>query len=204
MDAFPVGRVVALRNLWSGTIVSARPATVVLDGPDSQMLYVSLDSAGMGPVGADGAALRLPVGEWSLRERRWDATHVLSLAWPGEPHAILLFWGAAWEPRCWYVNLQSPLRRTTVGFDYTDLLLDAVVAPDRSSWEWKDEDELAEAIRYGLIPAQDEARLRTEGEALVRGIQDREPPFDRDWWDWRPDPSWPAASLPPEWDRISA
>lgn len=192
-----------MRNVWNGTIVSARPATVVLDDPGSQMLYVPIDSAWMAPVRTDGTALRLPVGEWSLGERRWDATHVLSFAWPSEPHAVLLFWDADWEPLRWYVNLQSPLRRTLIGFDYTDLILDAVATPDRSGWDWKDEGELAEAIRRGLIPAEDETRLRTEGEAAIRRILDREPPFDRDWWDWRPDPAWPTAVLPRDWDRVS-
>jgi len=190
-----------MRNVWNATIVSARPANVVRDDPGSRMLYMPMDSAWMAPFRSDGIALRLPVGEWSLRERRWDA-HVLSFAWPGEPHAILLFWDESWRPRFWYVNLETPLLRTDVGFDYTDLLLDAVVAPDRSSWDWKDEDELAEAIHHGLIPAEDEDRLRAEGESAIRRIQGREPPFDRDWWTWRPNPSWPRPELPEGWGRV--
>jgi uncharacterized protein len=27
-----------------------------------------------------------------------------------------------------------------------------------------------------------------------------EPPFDRDWQDWRPDPRWPVPELPDGWD----
>jgi hypothetical protein len=27
-----------------------------------------------------------------------------------------------------------------------------------------------------------------------------EPPFDRDWKDWRPDPGWPFPQLPEGWD----
>ncbi len=203
MDAFPVGRAVALRNVWNGTIVSARGANVVRDDPATRMLYVPIDAPWMAPVRADGTPFRMPVGTWSLEERRWDSTHLLSFAWPGQPHAVLLFWDAGWQPLRWYVNLQTPLRPTPVGFDYADLVLDAVATPDRSSWEWKDEDELAEAIRHGLISAEDETRLRIDGEAAVRRILDREPPFDRDWWEWRPDPSWPAATLPRDWDRVS-
>jgi len=202
VEAFPVGRVVALRNLWNGTIVSARAANVVLDDPVTRMLYVPMDAAWMAPIRPDGTALRLPVGDWALRELRWDATHVLSFAWTDQPHAVLLFWDSSWQPQRWYVNLQTPLRRNPVGFDYTDLILDAVVQPDRSGWEWKDEAELAEAIRHGLIPSEDEAHLRAEGEAAVRRIQRREAPFDRDWWDWRPDPSWSVPELPEGWDRL--
>jgi hypothetical protein len=39
----------------------------------------------------------------------------------------------------WYVNFQRPMRRTAIGFDTFDLLLDLVIAPDLSRWDWKDE-----------------------------------------------------------------
>lgn len=200
MPSFATGSAIALRNVWEGRIVSARPVTVVHDDPTGTTLYVPLNVACMAPVRADGSSPRIPSGEWSLRARRWDA-HVLSFAWPGVPDGILLFWDPDWRPRHWYVNLQGPLRRTTVGFDYTDLILDVVMAPDRSAWEWKDEDELEQAIGEGLIPAADVPRLREGGERAVRRILDREPPFDRDWWDWRPDPSWPLPELPAGWDE---
>jgi hypothetical protein len=199
--SFAPGEGIALRNVWRGAIVSARPAIVVRDEPSATMLYVSPGIDWWGPTRADGSALRIPSGTWSLRERRWDDTHVLSFAWPGDPNAVLLFWDGDWRPRHWYVNLEEPLRRTAIGFDYRDLLLDAVVEPDRSAWAWKDEDELADAVREGLIPADDVARLRADGEALVRRIVDRDPPFDRDWWDWRPDPAWVHPELADGWDR---
>jgi hypothetical protein len=201
VTAFAVGRGVALRNVWNGRIVSARPVTVVLDDPGLHMLYVQIGAVWMAPAHPDGTPLRLPIGEWTLRQRRWDATHILSFAWPGDPHAVLLFWDEAWLPIHWYVNLQSPLRRTEVGFDYTDLILDATAPPDRSGWAWKDEEEFAEAIDRGAIALEDGPRLRAEGQRTVRRVLDREPPFDRDWWDWRPDPSWPRSVLPEGWDR---
>jgi hypothetical protein len=203
VSVFAPGRVVALRNVWEGRIVSARPATVVRDDPDSLMLYVPVDVAWVGPVASDGAPMRLPIGDWTLEERRWDGTHILSFARPGEPNAVLLFWDQTWRPLRWYVNLQSPLRRTVVGFDYTDFVLDAILPPDRSSWEWKDETELTEAIRLGAIAPGEEARLRDEGERTVHRIMRREPPFDRDWWDWRPDPSWAEPELPVGWDATA-
>jgi hypothetical protein len=198
---FATGHGIALRNVWRGAIVSARPAVVVRDEPSGTMLYVPPRVEWWSPTRADGSAVRIPSGTWSLRARRWDDTHVLSFAWPGEPHAVLLFWGADWRPRHWYVNLEDPLRRTVIGFDYRDLLLDAVLEPDRSRWEWKDEDELGDAVRDGLVSAGDAARLREEGEGLVRRIVDREPPFDREWWDWRPDPAWAHPTLTDGWDR---
>jgi hypothetical protein len=44
--------------------------------------------------------------------------------------------------------------------------------------------------------------MRADGERAVRRILDREPPFDRDWTTWRPDPSWPVPILPEGWDRV--
>jgi hypothetical protein len=199
--AFATGESIALRNVWHGRIVSARPATVVRDEPSATMLYVPLGVRWWSPTRTDGSVVRIPTGAWSLRARRWDETHVLSFSWPGEPHAVLLFWDAGWRPRHWYVNLEDPLRRTEIGFDYRDLLLDAVVEPDRSRWEWKDEDELADAVRDGLVGADDTGRLRDEGERLVRRIVGLDRPFDRDWWDWRPDPAWAFPVLADGWDR---
>jgi hypothetical protein len=53
-----------------------------------------------------------------------------------------------------------------------------------------------------VIPAEDEPRLRADGERAVRRVLDRAPPFDRDWTAWRPDPSWPVPVLPEGWDRV--
>ena len=57
-------------------------------------------------------------------------------------------------------------------------------------------------VRRGVIPAEDEPRMRADGERAVRRILDREPPFDLDWTTWRPDPTWPIPVLPDGWDRV--
>ena len=44
---------------------------------------------------------------------------------------IGLFWEDATDLfRGWYFNLQTPLRRSNVGFDLFDYFLDVVVRPD--------------------------------------------------------------------------
>jgi hypothetical protein len=56
---------------------------------------------------------------------------MLYLITPGAAHAIHLWWLAPdWRFGGWYVNLQEPIRRTTLGFDYMDQMLDIVVEPD--------------------------------------------------------------------------
>ena len=102
------------------------------------------------------------------------------------------------------MNLQTPLVRTSVGFDTVEHLLDVTIPPDRSSWSWKDEDELAEAIAHGLFTEEDAAWFRYWGERAVEHVLLREPPFDEDWSAWRPDPAWEEPSLPPDWDLVPA
>lgn len=200
MRRFEPGEAIALRDVWDGRVWSARPCTVVGDEPDRTTLFIPTGIAWFA-AGTDGRRLKVPRPGYELVEQRWDAAHVLSFAWPERWAAALLLVRPDWSAARWYVNLEEPLRRTTVGFDTLDLQLDALVGPD-GTWGWKDEDELAEAIERGVVAAGDEPRLRAEAERTVRQILDREPPFDRDWTGWRPDPDWPTPVLPDGWDRV--
>ena len=85
----------------------------------------------------------------------------------------MLLWTAEDRRRVWYVNLQDPLRRTPLGFDTVDHALDVVVELDRSSWRWKDEEELAEAVRDGLFTPEEAADFRAWGERAVERILGR-------------------------------
>lgn len=195
------GAAVVLRETWRGRIWTARPAIVVRDAEDAQMFFVSAGMRWMCPHAPDGTQLRLPRNGWTLAERQWD-TNALSFAWPGVAHAILAFWEPDWVFRGWYVNLQEPLRRTAVGFDYMDHALDIVIAPDLSTWSWKDEDELEEAVARGVFSREQASAFRGEGERALARILNREPPFDGNWTAWRPDASWPVPVLPPGWDQL--
>jgi uncharacterized protein DUF402 len=197
---FAPGHTIALRQTWAGRVWSARPARVVQDEPGQTMLFIPIGVRWMAPF-HDGERLKIPQAEFELVPLRSEETQVLSFAWPDTWYAVLLFLRPDGEPANWYVNLEEPLRRTELGFDSLDHELDVVVGLD-GSWRWKDEDELAEAIRRGVISAEDEGRLRADGERAVRRIVDREPPFDLDWTGWRPDPAWPIPVLPDGWDRV--
>jgi predicted RNA-binding protein associated with RNAse of E/G family len=89
-----------------------------------------------------------------------------------------------------------------MGFEYLDQELDAWIEDDGASWEWKDEDELERSVSAGIWSEEDAERFRREARAAVHRVIDHEPPFDRDWSSWRPDPEWPVPELPAGWDLL--
>ncbi len=198
MHRWSPGDPVVLREIWRGEVFAARPALVVRDRP-GQLAFVVPGRVRCGvPVGEDGLELRLPDRPWHLEVRERGPNDILSFAWPDTPYAILR-WHTPDGVHAWYVNLQDPLRRTDLGFDTTDHALDAIVARN-GTWAWKDEEELDAAIELGLFTRDQASRFHAEGERAVRRIVRGEPPFDRDWRGWRPDPAWPEPVLPDGWD----
>jgi hypothetical protein len=208
MEQAPVphvpGDTVAVRELWDGRVWYARPAIVVLDEPNLTMLLVPPHVHAKEPVSIDGEPLRIPTTDWTLQDTERGDTWNLSFAFPDTPYAVILGYESSGELREYYVNLQSPLERSPAGFDTVEHLLDVTIPPDRSTWSWKDEDELAEAVDRGLFTEEDTAWFRYWGERGVEHVLLREPPFDQDWTQWRPDPAWDEPVLPTDWDLISA
>lgn len=200
MRRFRPGEPVALRELWHGRIWSVRALTVVRDEDDVQMFHLPPRAPALAAARL-GRLLREPAEHWELVERGWDHGPVLSFAWPGVAHAVLLLSRRDGTPWRWYVQLQDPLRRTPIGFDTVDHVLDAIVELD-GTWRWKDEEALEAAVARGDFAPEEAAGFRAEGERAVARILEREPPFDRDWWSWSPDPGWPAPTLPDGWDRV--
>jgi len=174
---------------------------VVQDEEEQRILYTP-NGIRLMVAGRDGTKLRLPEATWDPLERTWMKGPILSFSWPSAGHAILLFFHRDWTPWVWYVNVEAPLRPTELGFDTEERVLDLLVAPDGSTWEWKDQDELEQAVRRGLFTSAQAAEFRVEAERGLHRLLDREPPFDRDWTTWRPDPSWPMPELPPGWDAV--
>jgi predicted RNA-binding protein associated with RNAse of E/G family len=194
------GETAVIREVWAGRVFEARPCTVVQDGVQQTVLFVPAGVSCAVPVAPDGNQLRLPVGDWDLLIRERGANPVLSFAWPATPYVVLFLWQEDGTPREWYVNLQAPLERTAFGFDTVDHVLDVSIAPDRSTWAWKDEAELDEVLAMGLFTQGDAAWFRYWGERAVEHVLLRLPPFDLEWESWRPDHAWPIPELLPGWD----
>ncbi len=193
-----------LREVHRGRVWAARPATVVEDTAALTALYLPPGMSWKRPVALDLVTpLRIPAQQWLLEDATWAGARTLYLIQPGVAHAIHLWWVAPdWRFDSWYVNLQEEVRRTPLGFDYLDQMLDIVVAPDLSRWVLKDEEELVSASEAGLLSAEGASAIRTEANRVIRQIEAREPPFSDPWPDWRPDTRWPTPRLPEGWDSV--
>lgn len=188
------GEVVAVREIWRGRIWKARPWIVVHDTPEQLALWIPNGSPTKIPPGSG-----IPRDDWLL-EGGTFTTDTLRLAVPGAWHSVLLFWSErVFEG--WYVNLERPLARTPVGFDYLDRELDIYVRPDRT-WEYLDEDEFDEARRLGVIDEADAARVREEAERVLTAVARWDPPYCDGWESWRPPPEWTIPQLPAGWDIV--
>ncbi len=187
--------------------VLVMPVTVVADRDDLIAHYLADGTHYLRRVAIDGrppprvipAAAISPAGT-RFDVGTWRGSHRLIVTRPGEAHAVFLKWRApSWDFIEWYVNLQEPLRRTEHGFETRDHFLDIKVAPDRS-WQWKDEDELEEAIGAGRVTRAEAHAIRREGESVIPDIEAGRFPFDDSLIDWRPYPSWTIPSpvdMPP-------
>jgi hypothetical protein len=199
------GEHVVLREIWNGRVWFARPAIVVEDTPNMTTFHIPTGIRYQRPVDDEGTDLRLYTDEWRMDEALWETPEfVVSFAFPDTPYAVILGYDTEGSLREYYVNLESPLVRTEIGFDTVEHLLDVEIPPDRSTWSWKDEGELEEAVERGLFTEEDATWFRYWGERAVEHVLLREPPFDQDWSTWSPDPSWETPELPAGWDLVTA
>ena len=53
-----------------------------------------------------------------------------------------------------------------------------------------------------IFTEEDAEWFRFWGERGVEHVLLREPPFDRDWSGWRPDPAWRDVDLPHGWETV--
>lgn len=164
------------------------PATVAADEPGLLALWIAPRTPMRRPIKSKVGIPNLATGRWAVRDATWFGEGVLMLRRPETRHALWLFWDPGWAFRGWYVNLES-WWRTEQGVDAQDHHLDIWVYPD-GRWEWKDEDDLAEAVEIGIHTAEEAAAIRAEGERVIA-----EWPFPTGWEEWRPDPAWPLPTL---------
>jgi hypothetical protein len=106
------------------------------------------------------------LSEWKF-ELRVMPTGQLRISRRNDPFSVHLFRQQDDSFRGWYVNLERPQRRTSLGFDYEDELLDIWCELGKEP-ELLDEDELEEAVRRDLFSAERAAEVRANAEGLLR------------------------------------
>ena len=170
----------------------ATAVVVVADLPDPLATYL--------PEGAQFAfAVGHPLGPhpWTGRSA-WQGHGALMLQRPGESYAVWHFWdGPGHDFVGWYLNLQEPFRRTTLGLDTQDLELDIWV-PAEGDWQLKDDDLLGIRVCEGRFTASEAEEIRALGNTLC-GVLDARGHWWDDWTEWEPDPAWSPGVPPSDW-----
>jgi hypothetical protein len=188
--------------------ISAWTYVVVRDTEEDVVLYM--------PEGT-------PLWRWNIDEQRLreplitQGDHV-RLLYPGRHYDVSIYydtgsgpapWVQSYFPGArqrfygWKIDLASPFRRTSLGFDVIDEVLDIVVRPDRTYY-WKDEDQMAELIARGTYTEQEAHEIREHGRAVIELVERAQPPFDDEWPEWEPSPDLVLDNIPDGWQLLPA
>lgn len=144
-------------------------------------------------------------GTWdgSRRGSTWDRSPVVRLHPIGRCYSVIRTWIAE-ERRFdgWYINLEQPWARTTVGFDSRDDVLDVTLSDDLTEWRLKDADELEFAVEVGQFTSSEAEAIRNAARSAVEDVVGRRWPFDETAWSRLiPHELLGSPSLPEHWDR---
>ncbi len=188
--------------MWPGGVWAAIPATIIEDSSDLVSLYIAPGTIFAGPDCSRDEHLHVAAsGAWELKLYEWTVQHHLWSSVPGEAASIWTIWSAPdWTHVGWKVNPELPLKRTPIGFDTTDHVLDAVISADLTSWQLKDEDELAVAIDLGLLTEAEGERIRRETRRIASECISSHRRQLQAWAAWRPPAGWNLPTLPRNWE----
>jgi hypothetical protein len=190
-EPFAEGTTVSIVEVLNGQVWTVRPVTVLRDAPDEIALWLAPGTVTRHPTGPQHGQHTVQhwlTGSWDLGTKVWGQPGKLRLSRAGEPFDIWMSpqtGGRAPEP--WYVNLQEPLRRGNAGFVTMDHILDVLVAPDLSSWEWKDEDEFEYAQEVGFLTPDRAATIRETALRIIKDVEAGQPPWNTSWATWTPE-----------------
>jgi hypothetical protein len=113
-----------------------RPAIVVQDTPELIACYILPGSQWKMPRSEKGERVR-PANRqregWVLHDAVWLDISLLRLSIPDKRYSVLIFRDIQGSLTRWYINLEDPLERTRLGFDFHDNILDVILTPDMTS-----------------------------------------------------------------------
>ena len=197
-----IGDEIALRYITrDGHPGMTWPATVVIDSTDLVALYIPKGAIykqfqRINPQDAKSTGYKR-----ILKDTEWRRD-VLRLMYPDKFFSIWVFWEYKEGVRVhtsYYVNMEEPFRRSEVGFDTNDHTLDIVVNPDLS-WYWKDLDELSDRVEAGVYPIDFAKFVRSEADKVVVSIEKKLPPFNQEWYKWKPPENYKIPVLRSDWE----
>lgn len=190
-----------VRDIFRGRVAFALPSRVVSEDDDRLIIYFAPGTLVCRPRFSERKEFfyLLAQGMWDYEAFHWY-NHHLQLTRFSDPYSVALIWNESWTFLGWYINIQEPLRRTAIGFDTFDQVLDVVVSLDRT-WRLKDEDELELAQALNLFSAKEVAAIRNAAKEAIDGLDDH-PAFDDGWLAWRPEESWVPPTLPIDWELL--
>ena len=197
---FARGDIVIWRSRPDGAVGYTLPAYVLQDDDGAIVLFQPAGTICKKRTGRRGGPRGRNLVDWSggHEDVVFKGPGVIRFHAPGSRYAVLRNWEEG-KARRWYVNLEEPWVRTPLGFDSLDLVVDIEVSPDLSSWSWKDTDELEWSVTERKLSREQATRALAEGRKVIEAIERRAWPFDGDWHEWTPDPSWPIPALPDGW-----
>jgi hypothetical protein len=198
------GDPVLCRELWHGAVMTAMPMRVLADTPARTVLYQAPDTAFRGARTPAGTKIRDLSAEWVSMDLVWAGGSLIRLVEPYAWQCVDVEFDGAGSFTGWYVNFQEPVRRTALGFDTVDLVLDLVVAPDRT-WSLKDEDDFDRAVSAGQVQQPAAGQVRAAAERMISMVESGGPPFsEKHWLSWRPPPHWTIPALPANWAELAS
>jgi predicted RNA-binding protein associated with RNAse of E/G family len=190
---YQLAQIVIFRSVCRGRLLYAAPGWLLEETSAHVVTALVPGAQTLQPVTPRATIMRdMAEGHEQTAIVAWHTNRVVWLTPFDAAHAIGHFWNATSDEFAgYYINLQAPLRRTPIGYDSFDHVLDVVVEPD-GSWRWKDEDEFEEAIQLGLFSPTEAAEIRAEGERVIARLARLLP---TGWENWRPDPRWSVSTL---------
>jgi predicted RNA-binding protein associated with RNAse of E/G family len=185
--------VVTFRSIFRGRLLYSTPGWLLEATPTHIVTAIVPGAQTLQVVTPRSSVIRdLAEGREQTAIVPWHTHRVVWLMPFNAAHAIGHFWSdASGEFLGYYVNMQAPLRRSLVGYDSLDHVLDILVAPE-GTWRWKDEDELEEAMQLGLFTATEAGHIRAEGERVIERLPSLLP---TGWENWQPDPQRSVSTL---------
>lgn len=191
------GEVIPIRYVSRGKVSFAQPGIVVEDSAERLIVFAP---EGMVTQFSDIDFRKGTIGE--PHPHVWHTTHNLRIFEPGKGTCIsAMFLAKTGNFLCWYIDLIEPFRRTADGVVTWDLSLDIVVAPD-FTWKMKDEDHFQWIQDLGWVTPERAKQMLLDKDEMIARIERRDRPFNEDWPNWRPDPSWTIPQLPADWATV--